>query len=184
MTGVCGSSAVRMSVTASSSWYSTRTCSAASSAAARLVATTAATASPCQQTRSMAMALLRRGFQAFQMREHTDPRRDDGGKFFARNDGDNARQALRRADLNCHDPGMCMRRAQEHQMRHAREFHVADIEPAPLHQPIEIRPRHRLADVGVRPVEHRKRLATCQPPGHHLRSFRERAVVSIASTMA
>ncbi len=56
MTGVSGSSAVRMSVTASNSLYSTATLSAASSATARLVATTAATASPCQQTRPMAIA--------------------------------------------------------------------------------------------------------------------------------
>src|SRR5260370_1117935 len=56
MTGVSGSSAVRMSVTASSSSYSTLTISAASSATARLVATTAATASPCQQTRSLPLA--------------------------------------------------------------------------------------------------------------------------------
>ena len=41
-------------------------------------------------------------------------------------------------------------------MRHPRQLHVADIEPAPLHQPIEVRPRHRLADIGVRPVEHRE----------------------------
>ena len=47
-------------------------------------------------------------------------------------------------------------------MRHARQLHVADIEPAPLHQPIEIRPRHRLADIGIRPVEHRKRFGLCR----------------------
>ena len=28
-------------------------------------------------------------------------------------------------------------------MHHARQFDIADIEPTPLHQPIEVRPRHR-----------------------------------------
>ena len=43
-------------------------------------------------------------------------------------------------------------------MRHARQFDIADVKPTPLHQPVEIRPRYRLADIGIRPVEHRKRL--------------------------
>ena len=34
---------------------------------------------------------LRRRFQAFQMREHANPRRDDGSKLLARHDGDSAR---------------------------------------------------------------------------------------------
>ena len=42
-------------------------------------------------------------------------------------------------------------------MRHARQLDVADIEPPPLHQPVEVRPRHRLADIGVRTVQRRKR---------------------------
>ena len=46
-------------------------------------------------------------------------------------------------------------------MRHARQLDVADIEPAPLHQPLEVRPRHRLADIGVRPVERGKRFGIC-----------------------
>ena len=64
-------------------------------------------------------ALWRR-FQAFQMREHANPRRDDGSKLLARHDGDNARRLLGRAGINSRDPGMCMRRAQEHDMCHAR----------------------------------------------------------------
>ena len=62
------------------------------------------------------------------------------------------------------DLRMGMRRAHEHHMRHPRQLHVADIETAPLQQPIEIGPRHRLADVGVRPVQFRqglRRIAAC-----------------------
>ncbi len=65
MTGVFGSSAVLIFVTASSASYSTETTSAASSATALLVATTAATASPCQQTRSIAIACCGADFRPF-----------------------------------------------------------------------------------------------------------------------
>ena len=54
MTSVAASSAVSMSTTGGSSAYSIATSSAASSASARVRATTATTASPCQQARSMA----------------------------------------------------------------------------------------------------------------------------------
>src|SRR5262249_28503369 len=54
--GVCGSSAVSASVTAGSSSYATSTSAQPSSDSARLRATTAHTASPCQQARSTAMA--------------------------------------------------------------------------------------------------------------------------------
>ena len=46
-----------------------------------------------------------------------------------------------------------VRRAHEGHMRHARQHHVADVLRAALRQPRQIRPRHRAADVGVRPVE-------------------------------
>ena len=48
---------------------------------------------------------------------------------------------------------MRVRRAHEGHMRHARQHDVADILRAALRQPREVRPRHRAADVGVRPVE-------------------------------
>src|SRR5580704_18372375 len=56
MTGVLASSAVSASVTAGKTSYSTSTSAQASSASARLLATTAHTASPCQQARSTAIA--------------------------------------------------------------------------------------------------------------------------------
>ncbi len=54
-------------------------------------------------------------------------------------------------------------------MRHPRQFHVADIGPAPLHQPVEVWPRHGLADIGIRPIENRERArvwpasSSCRP---------------------
>ena len=80
------------------------------------------------------------------------------------------------------DSCMRMRRTQEHHMPHARQFHIADVEPAALHQPIEIRPRHHLADIGIRSIELR------EPVGFADAEFMavppRRAVVSTASTMA
>ena len=100
--------------------------------------------------------VLGRGFEALQVREHADPRRDDGGKLLAGHDRDDAGHAPRRGGIDAGDPRMRMGRAQEHHMPHARQLHVADIEPASLHQPLEVRPRHRLADIGVRPIELRE----------------------------
>ena len=145
-----------MSVTASSSSYSTATASAASSATARLVATMAATASPCQQTRSIAIACCGADFSPFRCDEHADPGRDDVGELLPGDDGDDARQSPCRIGVDRDDLRMGMGRAQKHDMRHARQLDVADIVPAPLHQPVEIGPRHRLADIGIRPIEHRK----------------------------
>ena len=57
-------------------------------------------------------------------------------------------------------------------MHHARQLDVADIEPAALHQPVEVRPRHRLADIGVRPVQRRKRFGICLRRCHGKRPAR------------
>jgi len=56
ISGVAGSSAVCISVTAGRSCHSTCRCCSASSACARVSATTATTGSPCQQARSIASA--------------------------------------------------------------------------------------------------------------------------------
>lgn len=95
------------------------------------------------------------GFETLQMRQHANPWRDDGRELFAGHHGDHARRAFRRGGVNPDDSRMCMRRAQEHHVRHTRQDHVADIKPASLHQPLEVRPWYRLANVGVRPVQHR-----------------------------
>jgi hypothetical protein len=97
--------------------------------------------------------VLRGRLQTLQVREHADPRRDDGGKLLARHDGDDAGHAPRRGGIDAGDLRMRMGRAQEHHVSHARQLHIADIESASLHQPLEVRPRHHLADIGVRPIE-------------------------------
>ena len=103
--------------------------------------------------------VLRRGFETLQMREHADPWRDDGRKLLAGHDRDDAGQpSAPRVGVDPDDFRMGMRRAQEHHMRHPRQFHVADIKPAPLHQPLEVGPRDHLADIGIRPIELRERL--------------------------
>ena len=65
ITGVLASSAVSGSVTAGRGWYFTSTSSQASSACARVRATTAHTASPCQQARSKAIACCGADFRPF-----------------------------------------------------------------------------------------------------------------------
>ena len=69
-------------------------------------------------------------------------------------------------------------------MPHPRQFDVADVETATLHQPIEVRSRHHLADIGVRPIEYRQNFGIGRCGGHDWRPARRRAVLSTASTMA
>ena len=97
--------------------------------------------------------MLRRRLDAFQMRQHADPRGDDLGKLGPGNDRDHAGRFLRSCRLDLHDARVRMRRTQVGDMRHARQRHIADVLPAPFGKPGQIRPRHRAADVGVRPVE-------------------------------
>ena len=127
---------------------------------------------------------LRRGFQTLQMREHADPRRDDGGEFLTCNHSDYTRHVPGRRSVDAKNLCVRVRRAQEHDMHHTRQFDVADIEPASLHQPVEVRPRHRFADIGVWPVQRRKRFGIYPFRRHGRRPARARAVVSMASTIA
>ncbi len=97
--------------------------------------------------------MLRRRFEALEMREHADPWRHHLGELGAGDNGDNAGRFLRRDGLDRGKPGVSMRRAHKGHMRHTRQHNVADILAAALRQPVQIGPRHRAADVGVRPVE-------------------------------
>ena len=97
--------------------------------------------------------ILRRGFEALEMGEHADPGRHHLGQFGAGDDRDDAGRVLRGFGLDADDARMRVRRAQEGDMGHARQADVADILPATLRQPLQIGPRHRAADVGIRPVE-------------------------------
>ena len=91
------------------------------------------------------------------MRQHADPRRDHLGELGAGDDGDDARRAPRLRRVDGFDAGVRVRRAQKRDMRHARQHQVADVLAAPLRQPRQVRPRHRAADIGIRPVERGER---------------------------
>ena len=97
--------------------------------------------------------VLRRRFDSFEMREHADPGRDHLGKLGAGDDRDDAGRLLGFRSLDIFDAGMGMRRTHECDMRHARQRNVGDVLAAPLGEPRQIGPRHRTADIGIRPVE-------------------------------
>src|SRR3974390_3465973 len=87
------------------------------------------------------------------MREHADP----GGHYFRQlrtgDGGDDARRFLHRFGGDADDARMRVRRAHEGDVRHARERDVADVLPTALGKWLQIRPRHRAADIGIRTVE-------------------------------
>ena len=92
------------------------------------------------------------------------------------------------------DPRVRVRRAHERDMRHARQRHVADVLRAALRQPRQVRPRHRAADVGVRPVERgeggrdcRRRFSLLAPARclrHRLDRIDDRVVAGAAAVVA
>ena len=90
---------------------------------------------------------------ALQMRQHADPGRDDFREFRPGDDGDDARRLLGFALVDLPDAGMRKRRTQIGDVAHARQHHVADILRAALRKPLQVRARHRAADIGIRPVE-------------------------------
>ncbi len=97
--------------------------------------------------------VLRRRFDALEMGQHTDPRRDHLCELGAGDDGDNAGRFLCLGGRNFLDPRMGVRRTHKSDVNHARQRNVADILAAALRQPRQIGPRHRTADIGIRPVE-------------------------------
>ena len=97
--------------------------------------------------------VLWRRFQALQMGEHPDPGRHHLGQLGAGDHRDHARRLLGLVGRDLDDARMGVRRAHEGDVRHARQSDVADILPASLREPLQIRPRHRAPDIGVRPVE-------------------------------
>src|SRR3954451_15139383 len=118
------------------------------------------------------------------MREHSHPRRDHGREVLATHDGDDTRQSHCRRGVDCYNTRMRVRRAEECHVAHPWQIHIADIEPAPLHQPIKIWARYRFADIGVRTIEFRKYFWIGGCHAHDRRPARDRAVVSTASIMA
>ena len=73
----------------------------ASSASARLAATTAQNGSPAQRTRSDRQRVLRRRAQALEVAEHADPGRADAGEFLAGHHGDHAGRGRWRRRCRC-----------------------------------------------------------------------------------
>ena len=100
--------------------------------------------------------VLRRRFQALQMRQYADPWGNNGSELLSGDDRNDAGQLLRSHGIDADDLRMGMRRAKENDMRHPRQLEVADILAASLHQPVEIGARHRLADVRIGTVKHGK----------------------------
>ena len=97
--------------------------------------------------------VLRRRLDALEVRQHADPWRDHVAELGAGDDRDDARRFLCCRRIDGFDARVRVRRAYERHMRHARQHYVADILAAALRQPRQIRPRHRAADIRVRPVE-------------------------------
>src|SRR5690606_2129635 len=100
--------------------------------------------------------VLRRRLDALEVCEDADPRRDDLRKVRPGDHGYDARRLLRGLGADCENTCMGVRRAHKGDMRHARQYDIADEGSAPLRKPREVRPWHRSADIGVRPVERRE----------------------------
>jgi hypothetical protein len=128
--------------------------------------------------------VLRRRFETLQMREHANPGRNNSGELIACYDGDDSRQPPCLGTVDGDDARMGIWGAQEYHVAHARQFHVANIESASLHQPFEIRAWNHLADIGVRPIKLGEYFGIGGCDGHGRRPARIRAVVSTASIMA
>ncbi len=95
---------------------------------------------------------LRRRFEALQMSEHANPRRHDFGEFGTGHDRNHARRFFSGLAANLDDTCMSVRRPHISNMGHARQRYVAHILSPALRQPLQIRPRHRAADVRIWPV--------------------------------
>ncbi len=71
--------------------------------------------------------VLRRGFEALHVRQHTDPGRADLGQLGACHHGDDARRRSRGARVDAGNARMGVGRAHEGDVNHARQRHVADV---------------------------------------------------------
>ena len=127
--------------------------------------------------------VLRRRLEAFEVGQHADPGRDDLGEFGAGDHGDDAWRLLGVCSVDAFDLGVRVWRAHVSDVRHAWQHHVADELCTALREPRQVRPRHRAADVGVRPVE-RGEGGGVVFADFHFFPPRACATASIASTMA
>ena len=128
--------------------------------------------------------ILRRRLDPFQVREHANPWGHDFGELGAGHHCDDAIRLLGRRGLDVADACMRMRRAYEGDMHHARQRDVADILGSSLGQARKVGPRHRAADVGVRPVEGGHDWRDIRRYFHRVCPWRAKATASTASTIA
>ena len=124
---------------------------------------------------------LRRRLHAFEVRQGRHPGIAMRRQVRALEHAQHARDLERRGAVDRQDFGMGVRASDEGDMHHARQDHVVDVLAAPLHQLAGIGPRHRLADVGVGPVDGSRVDDLVHDPAPPLRAL---ATVSTASTMA
>ena len=134
MTGDPGASAVFLSATTGSSCHSMRTRSAASSASARVRATTITTGSPTQQARSTAIGYCGADFMpGKQVSVPTHGADAELGQLRPRHDQGDARLAARLARVDRHDPGVGEGAAHERGVQHARQGDVVGVAAAAGH---------------------------------------------------
>ena len=153
MTGVALSSAVSMSATGGSICQAIEILATASSATARLSATTAATASPAQVAVVSGRGSCGADFMPLRWARTATQGSQCGARSCTGEDAQHARQLQRRARIDRADLRVRMRAAHERDMHHARQNEVVDVLPAPLDKLARIGSRDRSPDVGVRPVD-------------------------------
>jgi hypothetical protein len=128
-------------------------------------------------------SMLRRRFNALQVRQHPNPGGDHFGELGPGDNGHHTGRRFRLSGFDGFDARVRVRRSQKRNVHHPRQYEIADILAAPLRQPVEIGPRYRPTDIGIRAVEGRE-------AGHdilgdfHLAIARVCATCSIASTIA
>ncbi len=125
--------------------------------------------------------VLRRRLHALEVRQRPHPGIAVGGEVLPREHAHHARHRQGRSGVDLDDLRVRVRAAHIGHMHHARQLDVVHVLAAPLHQLGRVRPRHRLADVGVGPVD-----GAGVDHVVHYPAFPSRlaATVSIASTMA
>ena len=164
ITGLPGASAASGSTTAGSSSHSTAMCASASSASARRFGDDGRHRLALPARTLDGQRMLRRRFQALQMRQHADPGRADRKQVGAASPP-RPRQGRARAGTQIEplDARMGVRPAQESDVHQPRQHEVADELPPPLHQPRQFGRGTAAADVRVRPVERRERRRSFHP---------------------
>ena len=93
--------------------------------------------------------VLRRRLDAFQMREHRDPRRAVLRDCAAVEDSNNPWRSQTSLEVEALDLGVSVRAAEERHMRKARKAQIVDERAAPLQQALRIRARHALTDIAL-----------------------------------